>query len=220
MRKAAVPLSCGCAASIFMTAPHPHRPRALRIDDGAGAEDLLLPLSAGHTDAGVGHLLRHCQRDLPHQETPVFTTGWPTRQPSCTVLYGSMAMVTGPLWARKAWGVWWQWDARLTMSLLHVDGVRLVSAASALWRARVRDAGGRPRGVRDGHVAVRLSVGQYLAHDSPADDGCADTARRLRVAALVRISGFLLLYIALMTLRMSIEQQRAMFDQLYLESEE
>jgi len=35
-----------------------------------------------------------------------------------TVLYGALAMVTGPLWARKAWGVWWIWDARLTMSLL------------------------------------------------------------------------------------------------------
>ena len=35
-----------------------------------------------------------------------------------TVLYGAMAMVTGPLWARKAWGVWWVWDTRLTMSLL------------------------------------------------------------------------------------------------------
>src|SRR5918996_5578770 len=35
-----------------------------------------------------------------------------------TVLYGAMAMVTGPLWARKAWGVWWVWDARLTSSLL------------------------------------------------------------------------------------------------------
>src|SRR6266508_4356267 len=35
-----------------------------------------------------------------------------------TVLYGLIAMVTGPLWARKAWGVWWQWDARLTMTLM------------------------------------------------------------------------------------------------------
>ena len=35
-----------------------------------------------------------------------------------TVLYGLIAMVTGPLWARKAWGVWWTWDPRLTMSLL------------------------------------------------------------------------------------------------------
>ena len=31
------------------------------------------------------------------------------------VLFGVMTLVTGPLWARKAWGVWWQWDARLTM---------------------------------------------------------------------------------------------------------
>src|SRR5687767_1242304 len=34
------------------------------------------------------------------------------------VLFGAMTMVTGPLWARKAWGVWWEWDARLTSSLL------------------------------------------------------------------------------------------------------
>ena len=26
--------------------------------------------------------------------------------------------MTGPLWARKAWGVWWQWDVRLTTTLL------------------------------------------------------------------------------------------------------
>jgi heme exporter protein C len=27
-------------------------------------------------------------------------------------------LVTGPLWGRKAWGVWWQWDAKLTIALL------------------------------------------------------------------------------------------------------
>ena len=31
-----------------------------------------------------------------------------------TVLFGLIVLITGPLWARKAWGVWWQWDARLT----------------------------------------------------------------------------------------------------------
>jgi heme exporter protein C len=35
-----------------------------------------------------------------------------------TVLFGSLVLITGPMWARKAWGVWWQWDARLTSSLL------------------------------------------------------------------------------------------------------
>jgi heme exporter protein C len=34
------------------------------------------------------------------------------------VLFGACVLVTGPLWGRKAWGVWWQWDARLTSSLL------------------------------------------------------------------------------------------------------
>src|SRR4051812_29101606 len=34
------------------------------------------------------------------------------------VLFGTCTLVTGPLWGRKAWGVWWQWDARLTTSLL------------------------------------------------------------------------------------------------------
>jgi heme exporter protein C len=34
------------------------------------------------------------------------------------VLFGACVMVTGPLWARVAWGVFWTWDARLTTSLL------------------------------------------------------------------------------------------------------
>ena len=34
------------------------------------------------------------------------------------VVFGLCALVTGPLWARKAWGVWWQWDVRLTSTAL------------------------------------------------------------------------------------------------------
>jgi heme exporter protein C len=34
------------------------------------------------------------------------------------VVFGACVLVSGPLWGRKAWGVWWQWDARLTSSLL------------------------------------------------------------------------------------------------------
>ncbi len=33
-------------------------------------------------------------------------------------VFGTLTLVTGPLWARKAWGVWWVWDQRLTSSLL------------------------------------------------------------------------------------------------------
>ncbi len=35
-----------------------------------------------------------------------------------TVVLGAIVLLTGPLWARKAWGVWWQWDARLTSTLV------------------------------------------------------------------------------------------------------
>jgi heme exporter protein C len=34
------------------------------------------------------------------------------------VLFGAIGLVTGPLWAKKAWGVAWQWDAKLTTALL------------------------------------------------------------------------------------------------------
>jgi heme exporter protein C len=35
-----------------------------------------------------------------------------------TVVLGLFGLVSGSLWGRKAWGVWWQWDARLTMAFL------------------------------------------------------------------------------------------------------
>jgi heme exporter protein C len=34
------------------------------------------------------------------------------------ILCGLITLVTGPLWARKTWGTWWVWEARLTSSLV------------------------------------------------------------------------------------------------------
>ena len=34
------------------------------------------------------------------------------------VIFGAIVMVTGPIWAKIAWGTWWVWEARLTSSLL------------------------------------------------------------------------------------------------------
>ena len=33
-------------------------------------------------------------------------------------IFGAFGMFSGSLWGRKAWGVWWQWDARLTMAFM------------------------------------------------------------------------------------------------------
>jgi heme exporter protein C len=34
------------------------------------------------------------------------------------MLFCMVVLISGPLWARKAWGVWWTWDPRLTSTLL------------------------------------------------------------------------------------------------------
>ena len=34
------------------------------------------------------------------------------------LMFGAMGLTTGPIWAKKAWGVAWQWDAKLTIALL------------------------------------------------------------------------------------------------------
>src|SRR5271155_115250 len=30
----------------------------------------------------------------------------------------SIGLITGPLWARPGWGIWWTWDARLTTTFI------------------------------------------------------------------------------------------------------
>src|SRR5690606_4062590 len=34
------------------------------------------------------------------------------------VLFCTLMLVTGPIWARGTWGRWWSWDLRLTITLL------------------------------------------------------------------------------------------------------
>src|ERR1700677_2970363 len=34
------------------------------------------------------------------------------------VIFCTVVLIQGPLWARPVWGIWWTWDARLTTTLL------------------------------------------------------------------------------------------------------
>ena len=34
------------------------------------------------------------------------------------VVFCSIVLVTGPLWAKPVWGIWWTWDARLTSTFI------------------------------------------------------------------------------------------------------
>src|SRR5687768_3391214 len=34
------------------------------------------------------------------------------------LMFTTVVLVTGPIWARPVWGIWWTWDARLTSTLV------------------------------------------------------------------------------------------------------
>jgi len=137
-----------------------------------------------------------------------------------TVVYGAIAMVTGPLWARKAWGVWWVWDARLTMSLL----LWMVFVSYLLLR-RYGGPGSETLAAGLAVFGMATSPFVYLSVNiwrtiHPLTSVVPTLPVDFAFALWYAFLGFLLLYIALMTLRVRIEEQRAMLDQLYLESEE
>jgi heme exporter protein C len=58
----------------------------------------------------IGYLLR---------PTPL-RDAWMKAGAECAVLFGLVVLTSGPLWAKKAWGVYWTWDPRLTTLLLSV----------------------------------------------------------------------------------------------------
>jgi heme exporter protein C len=54
------------------------------------------------------------------------------------VVFGCIVLTTGPLWAAKAWGVFWTWDPRLTTSMLSL----LIYVAYLVLRAFAGDGQG------------------------------------------------------------------------------
>ncbi|NIQ00321.1 MAG: cytochrome C assembly protein, partial [Nitrospinaceae bacterium] len=34
------------------------------------------------------------------------------------VVFCTLVLITGPIWAKPIWGAWWVWDARLTSTLI------------------------------------------------------------------------------------------------------
>jgi len=43
---------------------------------------------------------------------------WAVAGAEVGVVFLSVGLTTGPLWGRRAWGIWWTWDAKLTTTLV------------------------------------------------------------------------------------------------------
>jgi len=66
---------------------------------------------------------------------------WARAGSDCAAFYGTMVLCSGPLWAKKAWGVYWTWDPQLTTLLLSV----LIYWAICLLRAFAGDGAAERR---------------------------------------------------------------------------
>ena len=136
------------------------------------------------------------------------------------VLFGAIVLVTGPLWARKAWGVWWEWDARLTSSLL----LWMIYLAYLL----VRRFGGPGSEKLAGAMAlfgmanvpfVYVSV-NYWRTLHPKTSVVMTLAPGMRAAFWFCVAAFVTLYVLLLTLRKRLEDRQAEVEQLYLAAED
>jgi heme exporter protein C len=43
---------------------------------------------------------------------------WAVAGAEVGVVFCTVVLVTGPIWGRPVWGIWWTWDARLTTTLI------------------------------------------------------------------------------------------------------
>lgn len=128
------------------------------------------------------------------------------------VLFCTLLLVTGPIWARPIWGVWWTWDPRLTMTV--------ILWAIYLGYVMLRAFGGEEEGVASYaavlgifgvlaipviRVAVRLLEGMHPAVLTTREGGSGLTDPTMRTTLLVASIAMLLLGVWILVLRVRLE---------------
>jgi heme exporter protein C len=129
------------------------------------------------------------------------------------VLFCTIVLVTGPIWARPIWNVWWTWDPRLTMTVI----LWVIYASYLVLRA----FGGEDDAVRRWAavlgivgvldipiimISVRLLPGMHPAVIVRREGGSGLTDPSMRVALLVSAVAVLLLMAWLIALRMRMQR--------------
>ena len=133
------------------------------------------------------------------------------------VLFCTIVLVTGPIWAKPIWGAWWTWETRLTLTLL----LWLIYIAYLMVRMYVDDPDQQARfaavlGILGFLVVPFVYFSVYLwggMHPKNVlrSDGLHPTMRQV---FLFNMLTFMLLYAVLLTLRFRLGQARQMLDRL------
>ena len=136
------------------------------------------------------------------------------------VLFGAIALVTGPLWARKTWGVWWQWDVRLTSSLLGwMIGVAYLLVRRYAGPGSDKLAAGLALFGMANVPFIYISV-NYWRTIHPQTTVVPRLPFSFGVPFYLSVAAFTLLFVMLLRLRIHLEEQRARVDSLYLSLDE
>jgi heme exporter protein C len=139
------------------------------------------------------------------------------------VIFGLFGLFSGSLWGRKAWGVWWQWDARVTMATMLV----LVFLGYLM----VRKYGG------PGSEKLAAAMGIFGAATSPFVYKSVDWWRTIHpqttvmktlgekwpgawLLVLFCSAAFILLTVLLLAARVRLEAMRSRLDEMYLAAED
>lgn len=119
-----------------------------------------------------------------------------------SIAFGAVVLATGSIWAKAAWDVWWQWEPRLTMSLL----LWLILVGYALVRAFAgpsadRIAAGMAIFAMVGVPFIYAMVGQDQHPPSGASGVVATLSPSMRAAFWIAVATFFAWFAALVVFR-------------------
>jgi heme exporter protein C len=133
-----------------------------------------------------------------------------------TVVLGVIVLITGPLWARKSWGVWWDWEPRLTSTLI----MWMVFSSYLLLR-RFGGAGSEVLSAAVGLFGAVLAPFVYWSVNMwrtlhPKTSVLPTLPAPMAGPLLWCMTAFILLYVALMVLRVRLESTRTQIERAWL----
>ena len=136
------------------------------------------------------------------------------------VVFGLIGLITGPLWGRKAWGVWWQWDVKLTLAL-----VVWLSFVAYLLLRRFGGPGSEKLAAAVGIFgAVNIPFVYYSVKwwrtIHPKTSVVPTLGPGMRGTFWFCTLAFMLLMVLIAAMRVRLERHRALVNDLYLELED
>ena len=139
------------------------------------------------------------------------------------VVFTTLVLLTGPLWAKVAWGAFWVWDARLTTTLIlwliYIAYLMLRSTAESERRARFAAVLGII-GFLDVPL-IYLSVSWWRTmHPGYVVSEPGGLAPPMTQTLMVALVSFTLLFALLLVARLRLEQARDLLTALRARSED